>query len=119
MHTLKGLAKGYSASSGCMDFCARHPVIPWHNVTAKLTTSLLVRIRWVQEQLRDHGGDMWISGAEDYAKHARDLLSDFADVISRRSVPAAAGDAVAAEAPVPTAGQQLPAQCKLLQRAQM
>jgi len=61
---------------------------------------------WVQEQLREHGGDLWISGAEDYARHARDLLQDFADVISqRKEEPAAAGDSgTAAQVPVPTSG---------------
>ena len=56
----------------------------------------------MQEQLREHGGDLWISGAEDYARHARDLLQDFADVISERDEDPAA--AAAHQVPVPTSG---------------
>ena len=67
---------------------------------------------WVQEQLREHGGDLWISGAEDYARHARDLLQDFADVISQRSddQPAASDPGAAAQVPVPTSGAVLSTQ---------
>jgi len=78
----------------------------------------LAACSWVQEQLREHGGDLWISGAEDYARHARDLLQDFADVISQRSEePAAAAESgAAAQVPVPTSGAVLAADARTRRR---
>ena len=92
-------SRTWLASLGSAEPCYRmHPATGY-----LLTDSWAAWVcSWVQEQLREHGGDLWISGAEDYAKHARDLLSDFADVISRRGAAGNAG--AAAETSVPTSG---------------
>ena len=74
-----------------------------HRTASEMMASSAGARSWVQEQLREHGGDLWISGAEDYARHARDLLQDFADVISRRNEDSGA----TAQGPVPTSGAVL------------
>lgn len=37
---------------------------------------------WVSSQADERAGELWISGVEDYLKHARGLLSEFGDVIA-------------------------------------
>ncbi|KAK9825913.1 hypothetical protein WJX81_005791 [Elliptochloris bilobata] len=65
----------------------------------ELFTSLLRTLNesfaaWVQQERADKVNELWIDGAEDYVKHAKKVLADFADVLG----PAAEAPASAAAA---------------------
>lgn len=47
-----------------------------------------MRCSWVSSQSAEHGGELWISGVEDYLTHARGLLAEFGDVIAAASAGA-------------------------------
>ena len=68
----------------------------WHNCALSLCLCLnflrTLSCSWIQEQVEERKGELWVDGVRDYIDHAEGMLKDFQDVLgSAAEKPGARG----------------------------